>query len=262
MISSVGNYNIYPYGYENRLSPCYNQGLPPQENTSKTLVTAISLQFIAVALQKASEWCGKNLMKGKEFTSAENVKRIANQMIAKNKLNVRTDFIDFNNINNYPISMRRSLEAVAKGQNAFYSNDIKLAVAPKSRPSLILHELGHAINSSKGKLLRFLQKSRGWAPAVPTVLLLLNDSTKRVDGKKNFIERNAGLIGFSAFLPTIAEEGLASLRGIKAAKRVLGKNINISALKRNYFFALMTYVIAGISLGIAAKQNIVLSKRT
>ena len=97
--------------------------------------------------------------------------------------------------------------------------------------------------------------------AVPTALLLANGLFKREDKKPNFIERNAGLIGFSAFLPTIVEEGLASLRGIKAAKNVLGKSVNLSALKRNYFFAWMTYVLAGVGLGVAAKLSFLEKKK-
>lgn len=259
MISSVNCYGKSPY--DSRLSAYYNQVLP-QDETSRTIATAVSLQLASTLLQKASEWCGQNLMRGKEFTGEENVRLIAKEMLEKNKLKVKTAFIDHNNIKNYPLSLQKSLEPVAKGQNAFYADGIKLAVAPKSKPSLILHELGHAINSHKGKFLRFLQKSRCWASMLPTALLLLNDSTKRVDGRENFIERNAGLIGFSAFLPTIAEEGLASLRGIKAAKKVLGKNVSLNILKRNYFFAWMTYVIAGIGMGIAAKQNIIMSKKS
>ena len=75
------------------------------------------------------------------------------------------------------------------------------------------------------------------------------------------MEKNAGIIGFAAFLPTIAEEGLASIRGVKAARNTLGKSVNLSPLKRNYFFAWLTYVIAGIGLGVAAKQSMLENKR-
>ena len=62
-------------------------------------------------------------------------------------------------------------------------------------------------------------------------------------------------------MPTIIEEGLASVRGIKAAKATLGKTVNLKPLKRNYFFAWLTYVIAGLGLGVAAKQSILESKK-
>ena len=232
-----------------------------EPNTAKTLVTAGLLQAFAMFLQKASQWCGNKLMQGKEFTTAANIHKTAQNMVKNNKLNVTVDFIDSKNINNYGEGLREALKPVARGENAFYTDQLKLAVAPKSKPSLILHELGHAINAHKGKFLRFLQKSRGYAAAVPTALLLLNGLFRRDDNKPNFVEKNAGIIGFAAFLPTIAEEGLASIRGVKAARQTLGKSVNLAPLKRNYFFAWLTYVIAGIGLGVAAKQSMLENKR-
>ena len=260
---NFGNY----YGYYGNYPDSRQYYMPLQKeevqepNTAKTLVTAGLLQAFAMFLQKASQWCGNKLMQGKEFTSAANIHKTAQNMVKNNKLNVTVDFIDSKNINNYGEGLREALKPVARGENAFYTDQLKLAVAPKSKPSLILHELGHAINAHKGKFLRFLQKSRGYAAAVPTALLLLNGAIPpREDNKKNFLERNAGLIGFASFLPTIVEEGLASIRGVKAAKQTLGKAVNLAPLKRNYFFAWLTYVIAGIGLGVAAKQSLLSNK--
>lgn len=260
---NFGNY----YGYYGNYPDSRQYYMPLQKeevqepNTAKTLVTAGLLQAFAMFLQKASQWCGNKLMQGKEFTTAANIHKTAQNMVKNNKLNVTVDFIDSKNINNYGEGLREALKPVARGENAFYTDQLKLAVAPKSKPSLILHELGHAINAHKGKFLRFLQKSRGYAAAVPTALLLLNGAIPpREDNKKNFIERNAGLIGFASFLPTIVEEGLASIRGVKAAKQTLGKAVNLAPLKRNYFFAWLTYVIAGIGLGVAAKQSLLSNK--
>ena len=260
---NFGNY----YGYYGNYPDSRQYYMPLQKeevqepNTAKTLVTAGLLQAFAMFLQKASQWCGNKLMQGKEFTSAANIHKTAQNMVKNNKLNVTVDFIDSKNINNYGEGLREALKPVARGENAFYTDQLKLAVAPKSKPSLILHELGHAINAHKGKFLRFLQKSRGYAAAVPTALLLLNGLFRRDDNKPNFVEKNAGIIGFAAFLPTIAEEGLASIRGVKAARQTLGKSVNLAPLKRNYFFAWLTYVIAGIGLGVAAKQSMLENKR-
>lgn len=232
------------------------------EKTAKTVATAGILQAFALFLHKASEWCGKKLMQGEEFTSSNDIIKIADSMVKKNKLNVTVDYIDEKNIHKYSSNMHDMLKPVARGENAFYSDGLKLAVAPKSKPSLILHELGHAINAHKGKFLRFLQKSRGYVSAVPTAIVMLKGLfVRNGDNKPNFVEKHAGLIGFTAFLPTIIEEGLASIRGVKSAKNVLGKTANLAPLKRNYFFAWLTYVIAGIGLGVAAKQAILSDKK-
>lgn len=231
----------------------------PEDTSVKTVATAGILQAIAMFLHKASEYFSSKLMQGKEFTSSENIHLTAKEMVRDNNLKVSVDYIDNNNIRQYPSQMREILSPVARGENAFYADKLKLAVAPKSKPSLILHELGHAINAGKGKLMRFLQKSRGYVSAVPTALLLANGLFARKDDKANFIEKHAGKIGFMAFLPTIIEEGLASLRGLKYAKKL--KGVNLTPLKRNYFFAWMTYVIAGLGLGVAAKQALLENKK-
>lgn len=256
-------YDSYPRAYSQ----------PKEDNRAVNLATSVGiLQIVAILLTKASEWCGKKLMQGKEFTSHENVEKIASKMRSENKLDktVAVEFIDRTNAAQVAAKYRKSgfnilgeLEPVARGQNAFYTDQLKLAVAPKSKPSLILHELGHAINAHKGKFLKFLQKSKIYAASIPTTLVLLNNSTKKPDGQKTFIEKHAFTLGFLGFLPTILEEGLASLRGINAAKQVkkaVDNTINLKPLKRNYAFAWLTYVIAGLGLGVAAKQSIITEK--
>lgn len=256
-VSSVSN--IYPtqnYYLNTNNNFVTTPTQPPEYNTIKTVATVGVLQGGTVALQKASKYFGQKLMMGKEFTTPQNINKTANHMINSNNLDVAVDFIDSNNIKRYPQQLHQILEPVARGENAFFKDDIKLAVAPKSKPSLILHELGHAINAKKGGILKLFQKSRMYTASIPTALFIINGMTKNrqdpYNNQKNFIERNAGKIGFLAFLPTIIEEGLASLRGIKAAQKILPK-VNLNALKRNYFFAWMTYVIAGLGLGVASK---------
>ena len=117
----------------------------------------------------------------------------------------------------------------------------------------MLHELGHAINSEKSKVFKTLQNLRIVGAFAPMAIAFLNKITGGdKDGKESFIEKHAGLIGFGAFLPTIIEEAMASIRGIKAAKNVL-PTANLGALKKNYFFAWMTYVLAGVATGVLSK---------
>lgn len=290
---SVTAFNDYPYG-NSYMSP-YSQGANyvgnfssfnnsninnSADDTTKTIGLAAILQVAALGLQKASGWFAKKLTAGKEFTTPDNVKQIAGSMVDKYGLDdVHVGFINQKNKTSYSniFNLGNSLEEVAKGQNAFYIDDLhldnsrisagvkpKIAVAPESKPSLILHELGHAGNA-KNFFTKFLQKSRKYAGFAPTALLLANGLfATRQDGKKNFVERNAGILGFAAFLPTIVEEGMASLKGINAAKakatllNIKPEQLNI--LKRNYALALCTYIIAGLGLGIAAKQTIVENK--
>jgi len=228
----------------------------------KTFATAGILQLVAMGLKKLSEGAGYMFMREKEFTSAKNTVHIADRMLKKNGLNIAAEYISEANIRQVARNRRIPAEwliPVARGQNAFYHDGLKLAVAPAAKPSLMLHELGHAVNA-KNILTRGLQNSRSIAPYVPTALLLLNRLTPKKEGEKpNFVERNAGKLGFLAFLPTIIEEGVASIRGInaaRAAQETLGK-LNLKPLIRNYALAWSTYLLAGIGLGIAARYTFV-----
>ena len=84
---------------------------------------------------------------------------------------------------------------------------------------------------------------------------------KREDGKPNFFELNALSIGFLAYLPTIIEEGLAPIHGVKAAGKFVKDKSLLNPLKRNYAFAWMTYLIAGIATAIGVKQTIIENKK-
>ena len=226
---------------------------------TKAAGSAVLLRGAQACIEKLSQFCARILMKGKEFAQPSDVEKVANSM--KTQHGLKADIYYINNNNKQILKSRfpdlaKQLDIVANGANAFYADKGNFAVAPASKPSLILHELGHAINSEKSRIFGGLQKMRVAGMYAPMVLAFLNNiSGKQNDGKESFIERHAGTIGFCSFLPTIIEEGAASLRGINAAKKVLPK-VKLTALKKNYFFAWMTYLLAGIGVGIASKLAI------
>ena len=279
--SNFSIYNQFPYSSSSSVpywrgidySPEYTEYGESNDvasNTAKTAGLAALLQTMAVALQKGSQWFANKLQAGKEFTSEDNVRKIADKMLVDNKIQgVTVGYINDANKHYYQSkvpNLANEIEVVSKGQNAFYTDEVKLAVAPKSKPSLILHELGHACNA-KNWFLKLLQKSRKYAMAAPTALLIASNLLgKDSDGRDNFIARNAGKLGFMAFLPTIIEEAAASLRGIKAIdkvpKNLLKGTLDKSILKRNYFCALATYIIAGLGLGVASRQMILENKNS
>lgn len=270
-LNHINPYTTLQYNYTNPYNERCREYVPHRKddlNEVKAVASAGILQGAAIILQKISQWCGTKLMQGKEFTNEVNVKKIASKMLNDNNLSdkINIEYVDKTNVEqiaakyrNKGFNILNELGPVAKGENAFYADSLKLAVAPKNKPSLILHELGHAINAHKGKFLKFLQTTRGKLTALAPALVLLNNFSQKSDNEKTFIERNAGKIGFLAFLPTIIEEGIASIRGIKAAKQIkqtVDKSINLKPLKRNYAFAWMTYLISGIIFGIGTKLSL------
>ena len=226
-------------------------------NAGNAVCVAGMLRLAQWGISKLSDIFATALMAGKEFASEKDVMKVAERMKKDNELSANIHYIDHNNkvaLQSMFPNLQKDLDVVADGRNAFYTNKGNFAVAPKSKPSLILHELGHATNFEKSFVMRNLQKLRAFGALAPVVLTFMNRASgQSEDGKKNFWERNAGKIGFMAMMPTIIEEGVASIRGIKMAKKVMGAKANLSALKRNYFFAWMTYVLAGVGVGIASK---------
>lgn len=226
------------------------------DGISKAIILGITQKIISVV----TNLCGNKLLRGKEFTSKENVDKVVQTMKKNNKLSTEVHFLDETNVETlkkrFPY-LEKNLDIVAEGKNAFFTENGNIAVAPKSKPSLILHELGHATNHNNKKLMYGLQKLRIAGMIAPTALMAVNSILgENQDGKENFIERHAGKIGFLSYLPTIIEEGVASIRGIKAAKKCFGNSVNLKPLKQNYFFAWMTYVLAGVATGIASRLAI------
>lgn len=239
----------------------------PEPQRDDAVLTAATAAGAAGGLRVA-QWlikmiangCAVSLMSGKEFAPTADVEKVANSMKSEKGLSAKIHYLDKTNVEplkqKFP-QLARSLDVVARGGNAFYTDKGNFVCAPKSKPSLILHELGHAINSEKSTVMKGLQKLRVVGAFAPMAIAYLNRASgERSDGKKNFWERNAAKIGFCAFLPTIIEEAAASIRGINAAKKTLGKGANLNVLKKNYFLAWMTYVLAGVGTGIAAKLAI------
>ena len=152
---------------------------------------------------------------------------------------------------------------IGKGLNACFipaTKEIKLNIEKASISGF--HELGHAINNMKGGFGSILQKLRGPGMALAGIMgsVALLSRNKPKDEKRDFkdvIMDNCGKIAFVGMLPTVAEETLASVRGIQMAKKAgLGKEI-IQNLKKFYGKALLSYggyaLVTGTSVFLASK---------
>ena len=249
----------FSYKQKPKKQPLFANNTIKKETAQKAAGTAAILRAAHYCIEKLSQCCSQIMLRSSEFASEEEVKKVAQAMKKNNGLEANIYYISQENKNilknKFP-SLAKALDVVADGKNAFYTDLHNLVVAPNSKPSLILHELGHAINFEKSTVFSALQNFRILGMYIPSILAFLNtlDPNKH-DNKPNFIEKYAGVIGFVSFLPTILEEGMASLRGIKVAKNQL-PNANLKSLKGSYLLAWLTYVLAGISAGIVSKLAI------
>lgn len=152
---------------------------------------------------------------------------------------------------------------VKAGLNAFYSPDTRNICLNLNKASIsAFHEAGHAMNHLQSKLGHFLQKFRGIgygiAGLMGTVALFSRPKPKEDDnGLRDFIQNNCGKIAFASLLPTVAEEAMASHKGIKLAQAGGLGEAAIKNLKKFYGKALLSYigyaVATGLSVGLANK---------
>ena len=179
------------------------------------------------------------------------------------------------------------INSVAKGENAFCASyrPMLYKIAPILFPefkdcksivvvnkdkmaSTAFHELGHAMNFYNGKIARILQICGGFVAGKLSVLLLLSAlfTNKTNEKQKNnnlqkqdknnksiaqFIKNNCGLLVSACFMPTIIEEGFASINASKLAKSVLDKQAYRNLNKMN-FKAWTSYVFCAAVAGTLA----------
>lgn len=151
-----------------------------------------------------------------------------------------------------------------EGANAAYCGSTKDVIVNKeSLFSSAYHELGHAKNNNSGFASKMLCKARGISPfgvslVAPVVLAvgLLHkvdknkpqDQKDKVEKTLDFVSNNAGKLTLASYAPLLAEEGLASIRGVKMAKKYLSPE-QLTKLSANYIRAWGTY--AGVAVGVA-----------
>ena len=66
-----------------------------------------------------------------------------------------------------------------------------------------------------------------------------------------FIKNNVGKLVFASYIPMLAEEGLASIRGQKVAKKLLSPDVYKNVVKGNAL-GFSTYLLVAISASLGA----------
>lgn len=153
--------------------------------------------------------------------------------------------------------------AYARGTNAAFNSQTKQVIINTDKISIAgFHELGHALNKFKSSFLTRMNSRLygvGYAIAGWMAYVALFSSSKPKDAPKNIgdkIKDNCGKIAFAAMLPILAEEFLASYKGIKLAKSVGVNKTGIKAMKKLYAKAFATYagrcVLGGLAVGASS----------
>ena len=151
-----------------------------------------------------------------------------------------------------------------KGTNACFIPSTKEVLINTNKISIAgFHELGHALNALKSKYgVKYLAKMRGPGYAIAGLMeyFAIFSRTKPKDAPRTFtdvVEDNCGKIAFLAMLPVVAEEAIASIRGIKLARKSGVAEPLIKNMKKLYTKALATYggraVLGGLAVYASRK---------
>ena len=150
------------------------------------------------------------------------------------------------------------------GKNACFIPETKQVVVNTDKISIAgFHELGHAMNNLMSKYgVKYLAKLRapGYAIAGLMEYFAIFSRTKPKGAPRSFtdfIEDNCGKIAFLTMLPVVAEEAVASYRGVKLAKKAGLPDTMIKSMKTLYEKALLTYggraVLGGLAVYTSRK---------
>ena len=162
-----------------------------------------------------------------------------------------------------PAQFLRDRSDLCCGQNACYLPETREIRINTDKISIAgFHEAGHALNDLKGKVGKLLSKMRwpGRAAAGLMGYVALFQRTKPKEAPRDgmdVVKDNCGKIAFACMLPTVFEEGMASYKGVKLARKTGLAEPLIKNMKKLYCKALLTYigqaVATGLAIGTASK---------
>ncbi|MEI7473466.1 MAG: hypothetical protein WCK67_01700 [bacterium] len=145
---------------------------------------------------------------------------------------------------------------IVQGDNASFLPSLNKIVVAKKQSMYLFHEIGHSINANSGKFINsFIGASRMFPAFIPVILACTafkSNKIEKTDKNNNpinkvvkFIGNNAPVLGALSFLPMLAEEGLASIHGLKFLKDKLPTSVFNKILKSNAL-AFSTYLVTGL----------------
>lgn len=156
-----------------------------------------------------------------------------------------------------PAQFINDMSDEACGQNAFYSPKHRIIKINTDKISIAgFHEVGHALNDIKGKFGKILNKLRypGYVAAGWMGFIALFSRHKPKEAPKDTMDHvkdNCGKLAFACCLPTVLEEGMASYKGVKLARKTGLAEPLIKNMKKLYAKVLLTYAGGAAATGLA-----------
>ena len=154
------------------------------------------------------------------------------------------------------------LEKIRKGKNACFAPNAKTIVLNSDKMAVAaFHEMGHALNQQSTGIIKILKNLKGLRALTPLILLTAAFKNKKAEGEKpvgafdkvtTFVKNHCGILTTAALIPTVIEEGIASIRGSKAAKPLLDERL-YKQLNKFHGKAWLTYAASAVAAGFAVE---------
>ncbi len=155
------------------------------------------------------------------------------------------------------------METIRKGKNACFAPNTKTIVLNSDKMAVAaFHEMGHALNQQSTGLIKIIKNLKGLRGLTPLILLTAAFKNKKAEGEKpvgvfdkvtTFVKKNhCGILTTALFIPTVIEEGIASIRGSKVAKPLLDERL-YKQLNKFHGKGWLTYVASAIASALAVE---------
>ena len=233
-------------------------------STAVTTITPIALRPTIYGMGKISQ-----------SLAPDEIKKLneAAQQVLNNKTNLAQKGVEIIDLRQGTAYGSGPINDVINGKNAFFTskplqmgtktiNANSVVVNASKMPQTQLHELGHAFNYNNSAFWKTMQKARTPGMLLASFFALFPAFTKETKAKegeeltkgqkfKNGLRKASPLLAVGAMMPTILEEGMASLRAHNWAKGLLDKNL-LKKVDKTNLLGLVSYVGLAAGMGIAS----------
>lgn len=263
----------------NKLKQVYIMTPEKRQETKQTAKAIFSTTLPCAGAAITSFLAIRNMSKFNSGLAKDevNITNKAMDQVLNDKTNLGKKGVKINNITEDMLKEHSEKETIsdflspfvqiAKGKNACYRDGAEpinknvVVINRQKAPLLGFHELGHAFNSNNSTFWKGMQKISGPLMGLAIVFAMLPAYTKESkpeDGKeltklqkiKNEIRKKSPILAAASMLPTLAEEGKASIRGYKWAKETLNKDLSKKVAK-TYAIAYTTYLSTALAFTTA-----------
>jgi|GEM_PF-3418508 len=236
----------------------------------KEVGTAVSTAISAAILAPVVQFFSLKLFNTKDNIPKETVEKIVKTMVEDEKNNFSKNSEKFNyEFIKTPEPEHTTVESLKYMFSDHYKPLKNRAEVHISRPSVLLHETGHAIDwnkSSLGKLL-FHTKFKALAlMGIITPIVFYHKNSENKNSTVDWFDKHIGTLSFLSFVPTLITEASASLNGRKYLKKFMdeGKEVTPEMLKKyekRMKWAFGTYAATALLTPVALKLGVMVKDK-